>query len=125
MFNTRKAFTRERVREYLIDASMDYASECLEKEPTKQDVQKFVVDDIKRVMGYRMRYGVLSQEMVIDYLQGLSLGVAYTYYDEWQKLNEWTGESNDIQKATDSDMEKANAKYWHLLSAEILRWDRG
>lgn len=125
MFNTRKAFTRERVQKYLIDASMDYASECFEKEPTKQEVKQFVVDEIKRVMGYRMRHGVLTQEMVINYLQGLSLGVAYTYYDEWQKLNEWTGENNDIQKATDSDMEKANAKYWHLLSAEILRWDRG
>lgn len=127
MFNFRKAGVREKIRNYLIESAFDYAAECLEKEsPTDEEIKRFVVDDIKRVMGWRIAkcYNVLTQGMVIDYLQGLSLAVEYTYFDEWNKLNEWTGENNDIQKATDKEVEAANTKYWNALACEILRWNR-
>lgn len=127
MFNLRKSGVRTRICNYLINASFDYAADCLEKEnPTVEEIKCFVINDIKRVMDWRMarNFNILSQEMVIDYLQGLSLGVAYTYFDEWHILNNWTNESNDINKATDKELEKANIKYWGALSSEILRWDR-
>ena len=125
MFNFRKAGVREKIRNYLIESAFDYAAECLEKEsPTDEEIKRFVVDDIKRVMGWRMVYGIIPQDAVVDYLQGLSLAVKFTYFDEWNKLNEWTGENNDIQKATGKQLESANTKYWNALACEILRWDR-
>lgn len=125
MFNFRKAGVREKIRNYLIESAFDYAAECLGKEsPTDEEIKRFVVDDIKRVMGWRMIYGIIPQDAVVDYLQGLSLAVKYSYFDEWNKLNEWTGENNDIQKATDKQLESVNTKYWNALACEILRWDR-
>lgn len=127
MFNFRKAGVRERIRNYLIEAAFDYAAECLGKEnPTDEEVKQFVVDDIKRVMDWRMKryFNILTQDMVVDYLQGLSLAVDYTYFDEWNRLNIWTRENNDIKEATDKALECANAKYWNALACEILRWDR-
>lgn len=125
MFNFRKAGVRERIRNYLIEAAFDYAVECLEKEnPTDEEVKQFVVDDIKRVMNWRMVYGIVPQAAVVDYLQGLPLAVDYSYFDEWNRLNIWTGESNDIKEATDKELEYANIKYWNALACEILRWDR-
>ena len=125
MFNFRKAGIRERIRNYLVEAAFDYAAECLEKEnPTDEEVKQFVVDDIKRVMNWRMVCGIIPQTAVVDYLQGLSLGVDYSYFDEWNRLNKWTGENNDIKNATDKQLEDANAKYWNALACEILRWDR-
>lgn len=56
--------------------------------------------------------------------QGLSLAVDYTYFDEWNRLNIWTGENNDIKEATDKELEYANTKYWNALACEILKWDR-
>ena len=125
MFNFRKAGVRERIRNYLIDAAFDYAAECLGKEnPTDEEVKQFVVDDIKRVMDWRMVCGIIPQVAVVDYLQGLSLAVDYSYFDEWHRLNIWTEENNDIKEATDKQMEDANTKYWNALACEILRWDR-
>ena len=125
MFNFRKAGVREKIRNYLIESAFDYAAECLGKEsPTDEEIKRFVVDDIKRVMGWRMIYGIIPQDAVVDYLQGLSLAVKYSYFDEWNKLNEWTGENNEIKKATDKQLESANTKYWNALASEILRWDR-
>lgn len=120
MFNFKKAGVREKIRNYLIGAAFDYAAECLEKEnPTDEEVKQFVVDDIKRVV-----WGIIPQAAVVDYLQGLSLAVDYTYFDEWNRLNIWTGENNDITEATDKELEYANTKYWNALACEILRWDR-
>lgn len=125
MFNFRKAEVREKIRNYLIEAAFDYAAECLGKEnPTDEEVKQFVVDDIKRVMDWRMVCGIIPQATVVDYLQGLSLAVDYTYFDEWNRLNIWTGENNDIKEATDKELEYANTKYWNALACEILRWDR-
>ena len=121
MFNFRKAGVRERIRNYLIESAFDYAAECLEKEnPTDEEVTQFVVDDIKRVMNC----GIIPRAAVVDYLQGLSLVVDYTYFDEWHRLNIWTGENNNIKEATEGQLEDANTKYWNALACEILRWDR-
>lgn len=127
MFNLRKSGVRTRICNYLINASFDCAAEYYEKEnPTVEEIKCFVINDIKRVMEWQMarNFNILSQEMVIDYLKGLSIGVAYTYFNEWHILNNWTNESNDINKATDKELEKADIKYWGALSSEILRWDR-
>lgn len=125
MFNFRQAGVREKIRNYLIESAFDYAADCLGKEnPTNEEIKQFVVDDIKRVMGCRMVCGIIPQDAVVDYLQGLSLSVDYSYFDEWQRLNIWTGENNDIQQATDKELEYANNKYWNALACEILRWDR-
>lgn len=125
MFNFRKAGVREKIRNYLIESAFDYAAECLGKEnPTDEEVKQFVVEDIKRVMDYRMVCGIIPQAAVVDYLQGLPLAVDYTYFDEWNRLNIWTGENNDIKEATSTVLEYANAKYWNALACEILRWDR-
>ena len=125
MLRTNTKIVRGRIRQYLLDASYDYASECLEKEnPTDQEIMRFVVDDINRVMGYRKIYGAIPFKAVVDYLQGLALAVECSYWGEWQKLNAWTEDSKDIQKATDREVEKANEKYWNLLAMEIDRWIR-
>ena len=125
MFNFKKAGVREKIRNYLIEAAFDYAVDCLGKDnPTDEEIKQFVVDDIKRVMDYRLVYGIIPQDAVVDYLQGLPLSVDYSYFDEWQRLNIWTGENNDIQQATDKKLEYANNKYWNALACEILRWDR-
>ena len=123
MLRTNTKIVRNRIRQYLLDSAFDYASECLEKDnPTENEIMAFVVNDIKRVENYRMVYGIMPQQAVIDYLQGLSLAVDYSYFDEWNRLNEWTEAGKDINKATGSELCKANEKYWNLLSMEILRW---
>lgn len=123
MLRTNTKIVKNRIRQYLLDASFDYASECLEKEkPTDTEIIQFVVDDINRVMGYRRTYGILPFKAIVDYLQGLSLAVEYSYWGEWQKLNEWTEDNKDIDKATDRELCKANEKYWNLLAMEISRW---
>lgn len=129
MFNFRKnsGTVRAKIREYLIESAFDYAVDCLGVDsPTDEQIKQFVVDDIKRVMDYRIKqsYGVLSQNMVKSYLLGLALSVDYTYLDEWNRLNEWTNEANKFEDATEKEIEAANEKYWNALSAEIMRWDR-
>ena len=123
MLRTNTKIVRNRIHQYLLDSAFDYASECLEKEnPEEQEIMDFVVNDIKRVMDYRMIYGIMPQNAIVDYLQGLPLAVDYSYYDEWKRLNEWTEGNKDIQKATENDLAKANEKYWNLLAMEIMRW---
>lgn len=127
MFNLKKAGVRANIRKCLIDSAFDYAAECLETEnPTNEQVMKFVVNDIKRVMDWRMKKtnGILTQEMVRDYLMGLTLAVEYTYFDEWDRMNKLTGENNDFESATNKQIDQMNEKYWNMLSAEIIRWDR-
>ena len=94
--------------------------------PTNEQVMKFVVNDIKCVMDWRMKKtnGILTQEMVRDYLMGLTLAVEYTYFDEWDRMNKLTGENNDFESATNKQIDQMNEKYWNMLSAEIIRWDR-
>ena len=125
MFNFRKAGVREKIRNYLIESAFDYAADCLEKEnPTDEEIKQFIIDDIKRVMDWRMVCGIIPQAAVVDYLRWLSLAVDCSYFDEWNRLNIWTGENNDIKNATDKQLEDANTKYWNALACEILRWDR-
>ena len=125
MFNFRQAGIREAIRNYLIEAAFDYAADCYGRENlTDEEIKQFVINDIKRVMRHRLVCGIIPQNAVVDYLQGLALAVEYSYFDEWNKLNEWTGENNDIQKATDKQLEYVNTKYWNALACEILRWNR-
>lgn len=123
MLRTNTKIVKNRIHKYLIDSAFDYASECLEKEePTEKEIMQFVIEDILRVMNYRLILGVMPLNAIIDYLQGLSLAVDYTYYDEWNRLNEWTEANKDIQKATDKELFEANEKYWYLLAREIEKW---
>lgn len=125
MFNFRKAGVRASIRDYLIESAFDYVADCYGRENlTDEEVKQFVVNDIKRVMKHRLVCGLIPQDAVISYLQGLPLAVEYTYFDEWNRLNIWTGENNDIKEATDKELEYANTKYWNALACEILRWDR-
>lgn len=129
MFNFKKnsGAVHARIRNYLIEAAFDYVADCMEIDnPTDEQVKKFVVDDIKRVMDYRMKqtFGLLTQDMVKDYLLGLPLNVDYTYFDEWNRLNKWTNEDNKFEDATEKEIEAANEKYWNALSAEIMRWGK-
>lgn len=129
MFNFKKnsGAVHARIRNYLIESAFDYAADCLGIDnPTDEQIKRFVVDDIRRVMDYRIKqtYNVLSQDTVKSYLQGLAPSVDYTYLDEWDRLNEWTNEDNKFEDATEKEIEAADEKYWSALSAEIMRWDR-
>ena len=127
MFNLKKAGVRANIHSYLIDSAFDYASECLETEnPTNEQVMKFVVNDIKRVMDWRMKKinGILTQGMVRDYLMGLPFDIDYSHCEIWDRMNKLTGENNDFESATNKQIDQMNEKYWNMLSAEIIRWDR-
>ena len=129
MFNFRKnsETVHAKIRNYLIESAFDYAADCLSIDnPTDEQIKRFVMNDIRRVMDYRIKqtYSVLSQDTVKSYLLGLALSVDYTYIDEWNRLNEWTNEDNKFEDATEKEVEAADEKYWNALSAEIMRWDR-
>lgn len=115
---TTKREVRERIRKFVIDASVEYcidSGDC-ESSSTECALLKVYESFKKEVPRIIIRYGEYNG--FIQWLRGVNMPIPYTYYEERKVVAEWLDET--IEESEKYNNDQVDQLYYHLFTREFF-----